>query len=169
MYPPFCKSHLHFISINLLLLAGIVLGILGLTGYNLLSRSAKAVGTPDLSRIIYIMMGIAALNYIYFFYNKSVFLPHTAATKFPTKLITLIEPTDFDQDIELSVPNDTLYVVYWLSDDSSYAATKTEDNAENKGKIAHLRYKTPKNSNVMIQYRLVKADNQLSEQFTHNL
>jgi len=54
------EAILHLLSEFFLIFGGLVWGVLGMTGYNLISRSARMIGVPTLTRVIYLMIGLAA-------------------------------------------------------------------------------------------------------------
>jgi uncharacterized membrane protein YuzA (DUF378 family) len=63
---------LHFITISLLIFSALVWGILGLTEYNIISRFARYINIPQLSRIIYLVLGIAAIIYLINYYDYKI-------------------------------------------------------------------------------------------------
>jgi uncharacterized membrane protein YuzA (DUF378 family) len=123
-----CTANLRFISIKLLLLGGLIWGLLGITGYNVLSRLLRIIGIPQLSRVIYIMIGIATMIII---------LTDKPTTIFPTKLLTYSYPLDYTIEKSMTAPTGANFIVYWDS----------LDNAGNSGIVkvidgsAKIRYK----------------------------
>jgi len=109
------EAFLHFVALNFLILGGLIWGVLGLTGYNFLSRGTRMIGIPEMSRIIYQAIGIATLLVIFRYYRHGFLMPHLGETVFPRRLINFNFPLDYNQEVTISAPKGATYVVYWTT------------------------------------------------------
>jgi len=104
-----------FFVTTLLILSGISWGILGASGYNVISRASRLTGIPYLSRIIYLLFGIAALLYLKEYFNRTTFLPFLGQSILPPNLLSIGHPIRFDREITLTAPEDAKYILFWAS------------------------------------------------------
>tara|TARA_R100001163_G_C5068494_1_gene208944 strand:+ start:14098 stop:14667 length:570 start_codon:yes stop_codon:yes gene_type:complete len=144
-----CAIMLRLIFTSILLFGGLAWGILGLTGYNIISRIATTLGLPIVTRIIYSIIGLATIFYIYKFMNITTLDPSKDKTLLPASLLNIGQlPADFDRSVELNAPMGSKYLAFWTTDtdDSRHDFDKESDNwgvSEVKNGFAEIRVKSP--------------------------
>lgn len=111
--------YLRFIVLTLLVIGGLAWGTIGVTGSNPIARVTRILKIPYLSRVIYTMVGIAALIFIMKFYNRDTFLPFLGKTVFPPTLLNLGHPIDYNRQATLKAPSEARFVVFWAAEGSN--------------------------------------------------
>ena len=185
------EIYLKFMSATLLMISGLVWGIFGIFEYNIVSRFARFVNIPGLSRLLYVMFGLAALVFAYRFYRRDTFLPFLGKAVFPTKLIQPGYPLDYDRSVQIAAPKDAKYIVYWASRsqeeiEPGMTAKDAYGNYSNSGAIevrpgenmVEIKFKTPVQYKVReiggvlkphVHYRWVKRNGMLGKVHTLEL
>lgn len=172
--------YLRFITLTLLVIGGLSWGVLGATGTNPISRISRALNIPYLSRVVYSMVGIAALLFIIKFYNRDTFLPFLGKTIMPPSLINLGYPLDFDYQATLTAPKGAKYVVYWASQGpagqgvkDAYGKYENSGAMQVKGQKTVIKFKSPASYKVRgktlkehVHYRWVGDDGMMSRVHT---
>lgn len=116
--------YLRIITTTLLIVGGLTWGITGAIGFNPVSRTLRALNLGFLSQAVYLMIGISALIYLYFFYNSNTFLPFLSEATFPTTMINLNQTKNYDHEITLThAPPNATSVVYWAAEPHPNATT----------------------------------------------
>lgn len=172
------KIKVKFFVTTLLVISGLAWGVLGATGYNLISRFSRTMNVPWLSRIIYVTFGIASLVYLAHFYNAYNFVGSIQNKEMlPPKLLNLSEPLKFDREISLNAPDDAKYLIYWAQSPSyetpepdhnrvkdmiykdlaNSGATRVKDNK------AIIRIMEPNDREAGVSYRWMTEDGYLSD------
>lgn len=153
--------YLRVVSTTLLLLGGIAWGIIGSVGFNPISRLCRSADLGSLNRLIYLLIGVSAVIYLYFFYNKQTFLPFLSESLFPSSLISITQPMDFNHQVTLKAPADAKMVVYWTSStekqfENASASKVVDGNAD--------LYIKEDSEHFRVYYRWIKKDTEtLSE------
>lgn len=186
------ESHIliRFLLTTFLLIGGLAWGILGLTGLNVISRLAREVNLPILSRIIYTMFGLSALFYLLKYYNRDNFLPFLGRTVLPVSLLNHSSPLDYNSEATLNAPEATTkggqvtHVVYWaakgkgevpegLSVEEAYGDYSNAGMVEVEDGKALIRFKNPVGYRVggremkpHVHYRWVSKGGMLSKVHT---
>lgn len=140
--------YLRIITTTLLVFGGITWGIIGSLGFNPISRSLKLANLGFLSQSIYIMVGISAILYLYFFYNTNTFIPFLSEAVFPVSLISQTQPQNYNHEITLNAPKDAIMIVFWAADSGNKNSMGYEPSsplaAQNNEHRPPDMYKTPK-------------------------
>ena len=161
----FSKHHLmlKFILTTLLVIGGLAWGILGMTGFNPISRFANLLRFPILTRIIYTMIGLASILYILKFFNKDTFLPFLGQSVFPSSLLNVGTQSqgNFDRELTLTAPPESQakLLAFWAADEGADGKTTSAEEAygdfHNSGVVpvvdgqATIRFKDPGEYHVM--------------------
>jgi uncharacterized membrane protein YuzA (DUF378 family) len=179
---------LKYIIINLLIIAGLVLGLFGLTGTNFINSLSNFVGVPGLDRVIYTIIGASALIFAFRFYKQSLVLPFLDETLIPTTLFTDESfPDNWNIEYTLKAPKGATHVVYWADNGKgritidigpeerkqwnkiyrSWDKMAPSDNngvakVDFKGEST-LKFRKPDNTNGRICYRWTLGPNKLSK------
>lgn len=172
---------LNFISINLLVLGGTIWGLLGLTEYNWLSRTARYLNIPQASRIIYLMIGIATLIFLLKFYTRTILKPSLSESIIPPNLINLGFPLDYDQTISIPAPKSASYIIYWttlgheeigglgLNQKKAYGSYSNSGAIEVQQDVAKIKFATPTSyskAGPHVHYRWLTKSGKLSPLYT---
>jgi len=160
----FGKHHLmfKFILTTILVIGGLAWGILGMSGFNPISRFSNLLGLPILTRIIYTIVGLAAILYLLKFYNKDNFLPFLGQSLFPSSLLNVGQSAgNFDRELTLTAPtgSDAELLAFWAADSPSDQKTPSAEEAygdfQNSGVVpvingkATIRFKEPGEYHVL--------------------
>ena len=109
----YAQIYIQKISVALLVLAAINSGVMGAIKVNLID---KLVG-KNLSRIVYILMGIAAMLVAF---HRDTYLPFLGEAVFPWVVLQEQEPTGATRSVSLRVSPNTK-VVYWAAEPTNGA------------------------------------------------
>lgn len=150
MYDKKLYVYLRFITINLLIIGGLTWGVIGVTNINPITRLTKAVNLPYLSRVIYSLIGLAALIFAFKFYNRDTFLPFLGKTIFPVTRLNLGYPLNYDHQAVLNAPEDAKYILYW-------AAQAKENIKDPYGQFSNSGAVGVKNGKVTIRFQQPNA------------
>ena len=104
----YTQLYVHKISIVFLVLAAINSGVMGALRVNLVER---LVG-KSLGRVVYILMGVAA---IFVAFHRDTYLPFLGESVFPSSVLQNQEPTGATRSISIRVSPNTK-VVYWAAE-----------------------------------------------------
>jgi len=179
---------LKFLLTSILVLGCLIWGIIGVSGFNIVSRGARAINLPILSRIIYTVFGLAAILFLLEFYNKETFIPFLDTTVLPTHLLNITNPLDSNMEVSLTPKKGITHAVFWAampeneSDDGvdvndAFGDYSNAGVAEinDDGKII-LKFKKPISYKVNgqlldrhVHYRYVLSDKMLDKVRTVNI
>lgn len=109
---------LKFITTCLLIIGGLAWGVLGMTGINPVSRLSTLLGLPILTRIIYTVVGLAAVLYLWKFLNRDQFLPFLGPSMLPSTLLNVGQKVgSYNRELELTAPAgvNAKYVAFWAA------------------------------------------------------
>ena len=105
---------IHFIAILLVVVGGINWGLVGLLKFDLVQWLGRLVNIRSLPRVIYVLVGIAAL---YLVFDRDTYLPFLGETVYPCGSLADKVPSDATVSVEVKVPPGSK-VVYWASEHS---------------------------------------------------
>ena len=161
---------------ELLVYAGINIGLLGLFNLNLFKDFLKKFNIENIEKYIYMLVGVAAI----FLFNRDTFLPFLGDTVMPTSILQIKTPANHTVEQSVIIPPNTK-VIYWASEpndailDNPWDAYLDYDNmgvttSDDTGKaILKVRqpsaYKKPYKNKVLephIHYRYAISNGMLS-------
>ena len=173
---------IYLVAILLVIVGGLNWGMVGAVDYNLVAKFGDLIRLPIVARIIYIVVGLAA---IYLAFDRNTYLPFLGETAYPCGSMGDRVPDNATISMDVQVPPNSK-VVYWASEHSSemdvahnpweaytnYANTGVV-TADGEGKaILKIReptkYKTPigKTLEKHVHYRYCVVPGMLSEVYT---
>lgn len=159
----FGKQHmmLKFFLTTILVIGGLAWGILGMTGWNPISRFANLLGLPILTRTIYTLVGLSAIMYLLKFYNKDSFLPFLGKSLLPANLLNVGQPAgNYDRELSIPLPNgsDANLLAFWAAESDPKVKSPSAEEAygdfTNSGVVpvvngqATIKFKNPSDYHV---------------------
>jgi uncharacterized membrane protein YuzA (DUF378 family) len=102
----------HIIAITLVIIGGLNWGLVGGFKFDLVKWISSSLNLPILSRIIYSLVGLAAL---YLVLKRDVYLPFLNESVYPSSTLTDKVPEDATVKVTINVKPGAK-VVYWASD-----------------------------------------------------
>lgn len=111
-----------FLLITIMLIGSLIWGVIGVTGYNVVSRTARYLETPILSRIIYTTVGLAAVLFMIQYYNRDTFVPFLDKMAIPTQLLNVSNPMNSNMEVSIIPPKGITHVVYWAAQSETEGA-----------------------------------------------
>ena len=108
------QKRLHIIAVTLVIIGGLNWGIVGGFKFDLVKWISSVMNLPILSRIIYSLVGLAAL---YLVLQRDVYLPFLNESVYPSSTLTDKVPEAATVKVTINVKPGAK-VVYWASDSS---------------------------------------------------
>ena len=105
--------YLRFVTLSWIIFGAVIWGIFAATDYNIVSRIARGVGIPKISRIIYGAIGVAAVIFYFKYLNDVIMHGVKGQDIIPITLIKQSYPPNYNMTKELEVPEHAKYVIYW--------------------------------------------------------
>ena len=105
-------KRLHIIAVTLVIIGGLNWGLVGGLKFDLVKWISSSLNLPILSRIIYSLVGLAAL---YLVFNRDVYLPFLNESVYPSSTLTDKVPEAATVKVTINVKPGAK-VVYWASD-----------------------------------------------------
>lgn len=107
-------KRLHIIAVTLVIIGGLNWGLVGGLKFDLVKWISSSLNLPILSRIIYSLVGLAAL---YLVFKRDVYLPFLNESVYPSSTLTDKVPEAATVKVTVNVKPGAK-VVYWASDSS---------------------------------------------------
>lgn len=156
--------YLRFITLSWMIFGSLIWGIFAATDYNIVSRIARNIGIPKISRVIYGTIGVAAIIFYFRYFNDIVINNVQGNNTIPISLIKQSYPVNYNMTKELIVPDKVKYIIYWSSDNDITNVGSMEVGDNNKLKI---RFREPMDKQKNIHYRWLNDKGQMTS--THTL
>lgn len=122
MYGLYVSKWIHLIAIFLIIIGGINWGLIGTMKFDLVQWLGSVIGFRGLPKLIYIIVGIAAL---YLAFDRDTYLPFLGESVYPCTGLADKVPDNATSSVSVKVPPGSK-VVYWASESS-----KDMDNMPN--------------------------------------
>jgi len=177
------EKKIYVILMFFVLIGALNLGIIGIFDLNLIEMLDPFVNKIKISKIVYIIIGLASLFLIT---NRNVYLPFLGDTVYPCNSLEEHIPANYTEQTQVNVPPYAI-VVYWASEPETetltYASNPLEayKNYKNSGVvkadkngIAILKFRKPQSYMVPsgkkldphVHYRYCKYPGMLSQVYT---
>lgn len=119
--------NLRTLLLGLMVFGSLAWGILGLTNFNLVSRLARSLNIPILSRLIYVTIGLSAILYVVNYTE----LINNPVIKFPGQLLTpSILPQNYNLELTLPAPARAKHLIYWVDEENQGVSKVTNQQAQ---------------------------------------
>jgi uncharacterized membrane protein YuzA (DUF378 family) len=106
------RVHLHLIAVSLVIVGGLNWGLVGGLNFDLVKWIGSSLSLPILSKLIYVLVGLAAL---YLSLQRDVYLPFLNEAVYPCASLTDKVPDDATVRVAVKVIPGSK-VVYWASE-----------------------------------------------------
>jgi uncharacterized membrane protein YuzA (DUF378 family) len=109
---------LHKIATILVVVGALNWGLIGAFNFNLVNYIFK--NFKSIEKLIYILVGIAALSIMFF---RDTYLPFLGNAVFPTGILSESSPQKADKQIKIKIKPNT-QIIYWAANPSSTSPVK---------------------------------------------